>query len=218
MSQRIQVGSKVISLFSKNNIQNYLPFTAQNFVVNFVAELQLVHEQLRHTVSSSIPVLPFDVLKDAYASSTGRKIFFLDHDGTLLAHPSFSKLKGGAVSATAADIPLSTIPSSSQPSSASSSIYSTPGSSVAMARCKSMGSSLNSWRFGPPPLMAGGIDTIGTGTGINGNCDSGGGAEAAIIELLKRLLADESNVVYLVSGRKRDDLSAFFEIPGLGLR
>jgi hypothetical protein len=191
-------------------------YLAQNFVVNFVAELQLVHEQLRHTVSSSIPVLPFDVLRETYSNCTGRRIFFLDHDGTLLAHPSFSKLKAGGAASTNTHTALS----SSESSSSSTSAHS-PGmssSAVGMARSKSMGSSLNSWRS--PPSSGGSVAMGGGGGGggIEMSNLSNFSVEEQIIALLKQFLADESNIVYLVSGRKRDDLSAFFDVPGLGLR
>ena len=60
--------------------------------------------------------------------------------------------------------------------------------SIGMARSRSLGSS--TWKFPSQNVM----------------------------DLLKRLISNEQNIVYLMSGRKREDLTEFFDVRNLGLR
>ncbi|KAJ3063253.1 hypothetical protein HDU99_004928, partial [Rhizoclosmatium hyalinum] len=56
--------------------------TAQSWVQHFVSEIPKVHEELERMDTSHIPLLETGVVVKAYQSST-KRIFFLDHDGTI---------------------------------------------------------------------------------------------------------------------------------------
>ncbi|KAI8814676.1 glycosyltransferase family 20-domain-containing protein [Cladochytrium replicatum] len=54
--------------------------TAQTWVDGFVQEVTKVHEELQHSIASSIPFLPGTMVKNEYWNSN-KRILFLGHDG-----------------------------------------------------------------------------------------------------------------------------------------
>ncbi|KAJ3079031.1 hypothetical protein HK102_004070 [Quaeritorhiza haematococci] len=109
--------------------------TAQKYVTSFVNEVQRVHEELQETASTSIPLLPFDMVYDEYEKSN-KRLLFIDHDGTIT-----------------------------------------------------------------PAAMGMASDDI----------------DPKMIAILTRLVKDPRNIVYLMSGRRKDDLKEFMKILGLGI-
>ncbi|KAJ3125336.1 hypothetical protein HK098_000343 [Nowakowskiella sp. JEL0407] len=67
-----------------NELYNYITTTntAQAWVDSFVNEVCKVHETLQQHIASSLPPLPFTMVEHEYANA-GKRILFLDHDGTL---------------------------------------------------------------------------------------------------------------------------------------
>ncbi|ORY33530.1 hypothetical protein BCR33DRAFT_856189 [Rhizoclosmatium globosum] len=62
-----------------------LPEHTQSWVQHFVSEIPKVHEELERMDTSHIPLLETGVVVKAYQAST-KRIFFLDHDGTISHH------------------------------------------------------------------------------------------------------------------------------------
>ncbi|KAI9329561.1 glycosyltransferase family 20-domain-containing protein [Obelidium mucronatum] len=59
--------------------------TAQSYVQKFVNEIPRVHEELVRLETSHIPLLQPEIVLTAYQTSK-KRIFFLDHDGTIAHH------------------------------------------------------------------------------------------------------------------------------------
>ncbi|KAJ3025491.1 UNVERIFIED_CONTAM: hypothetical protein HDU68_007086 [Siphonaria sp. JEL0065] len=59
--------------------------TAQSYVHKFVSEIPRVHEELVRMETSHIPLLKPEIVLSAYQTSR-KRIFFLDHDGTIASH------------------------------------------------------------------------------------------------------------------------------------
>ncbi|KAI9344229.1 glycosyltransferase family 20-domain-containing protein, partial [Zopfochytrium polystomum] len=62
--------------------------TAQNYVETFVKEIPRVHDATQHMEASHIPLLELSSVREDFESST-KRIFFLDHDGTLCVPRQF---------------------------------------------------------------------------------------------------------------------------------
>ncbi|KAJ3392625.1 Trehalose-6-P synthase/phosphatase complex subunit [Lobulomyces angularis] len=173
--------------------------TAQNYVESFVRENQLVHEAIRHKATTSIPLLPLKVVRQAYLCNSGRRIFFLDHDGTII--------QSGKSSTINATLDATSIRKNLSSTSLSSSNIARRNLSTASLNGLSNSSSgiMRSGSYGHLINMSSNASTFLHPTTLS------------VRELLLRLTADSRNIVYIVSGRKKSDLEEFMDIPMLGL-
>ncbi|KAJ3093109.1 hypothetical protein HK100_006771, partial [Physocladia obscura] len=77
--------------------------TAQNYVNKFVSEIPKVHNELVRLETSHIPLITENIVLKAYKNAT-RRIFFLDHDGTITNSQNKEIVSDGAIFETEASV------------------------------------------------------------------------------------------------------------------
>jgi hypothetical protein len=79
--------------------------SAQHFVESFLSETNLAHKA-HEAHFSSIPILHLETFSDSFKSCNGRRILFLDHEGTLISSPKHKGLALPSIEQTELPIKL----------------------------------------------------------------------------------------------------------------